>query len=83
MTYAWYRFVDQPAIRYWAFSDDILKKLQHRVELVHKNWSLTDKYLSGPAEGELARFDEAQIVVPPAGLEIGYVPIVLEQRKSQ
>ncbi|MEO1640394.1 MAG: hypothetical protein AAFU41_14230 [Pseudomonadota bacterium] len=83
LTYAWYRFIDQPAIRYWGFPDDTLARLQNRIELVHQNWDLADRYLSGPPDDQLAQFDPAQILTPPEGLEIGYVPIALDQRKTR
>jgi hypothetical protein len=38
--------------------------------------------LAPPASGELAELDPTMIVTPPAGLEIGYVPIVTKQEPS-
>lgn len=83
VTYYWYRFVDQPAIIHANLPEDIRTKLQNRVELIHANWSHTDEYLAPPAVGKIATLDPAAIVQPPAGLEIGYVPIVTRQEKTQ
>ncbi len=83
VTYYWYRFVDQPSIIHANLPEDIRTKLQQRVELIHANWSHTDEYLAPPAIGRLAAIDPAAIVQPPAGLEIGYVPIVTRQEKAQ
>lgn len=83
VTYYWYRFVDQPAIIHANLPEDIRTKLQQRVELIHANWSHTDEYLAPPSVGRLATLDPAAIVQPPAGLEIGYVPIVTRQEKTQ
>lgn len=83
VTYYWYRFVDQPAIVHANLPEDIRTKLQNRVELIHANWSHTDEYLAPPAIGKIATLDPAAIVQPPAGLEIGYVPIVTRQEKTQ
>ena len=83
VTYYWYRFVDQPAIIHANFPEDIRTKLQNSVELIHSNWSHTDEYLAPPAIGKIATVDPAAIVQPPAGLEIGYVPIVTRQEKTQ
>jgi hypothetical protein len=83
VTYYWYRFVDQPAIIHANLPEDIRTKLQNRVELLHTNWSHTDEYLAPPSVGKIATLDPAAIIQPPAGLEIGYVPIVTRQEKSK
>ena len=82
ITYYWYRFVDQPAIVQAKFPQDMRVKLQARVELLHRNWSHKDEYLKPPTVGRIATLDPRGIVEPPAGLEIGYVPIVTRQEKS-
>ncbi len=83
LTYYWYRFVDQPAIVHANLPTDIRDALQNRVELLHSNWSHTDEYLAPPTVGQIATLDPNAIVQPPAGLEIGYVPIVTRQEKSE
>ncbi len=83
LTYYWYRFVDQPAIIHANLPSDIREALQNRVELIHTNWSHTDEYYAPPAIGEIATLDPAGFVQPPTGLEIGYVPIVTRQEKSE
>lgn len=83
VTYYWYRFVDQPAIVHANLPEDVRTKLQNRVELLHTNWHHTDEYLAPPSLGKIATLDPEAIVQPPAGLEIGYVPIVTRQEKSQ
>jgi hypothetical protein len=82
VTYYWYRFVDQPAIINANLPADMRDILQSRVELIHSNWSHKDEYLTPLAVGNLATLDPAGIVQPPAGLEIGYVPIVTRQEKT-
>ncbi len=82
LTYYWYRFVDQPAIIHANLPDDMRQKMQERIELIHSNWSHTDDYLAPPTVGNLATLDPSIIVTPPAGLEIGYVPIVTRQEKT-
>lgn len=66
--YVWYRFIDQPAIARLGLNPDDLQRLQAFVEAWHA------------ASGTLVSLDAAQFVTPPAGLEIGYVPIVIGQR---
>lgn len=83
VTYYWYRFVDQPAIVHAKLPQEMLDKLQTRVELLHQNWSHTDEYLAPPSVGRIATLDPAVVIQPPVGLEIGYVPIVTRQEKSQ
>ncbi|MEN0005186.1 MAG: sialate O-acetylesterase [Bacteroidota bacterium] len=82
LTYYWYRFVDQPAIIHANLPNDIRDALQNRVEQIHANWSHKEEYLASPTIGEIATLDPNGIVEPPAGLEIGYVPIVTRQEKS-
>jgi len=83
VTYYWYRFVDQPAIIHANLPADVRTKMQSRIELLHANWRHTDTYLAPPAVGKIATVDPAALVQPPAGLEIGYVPIVTRQEKTQ
>jgi hypothetical protein len=82
VTYHWYRFVDQPAIIHANLPTAIRDELQSRVELIHSNWSHTDEYMAPPAIGNIATLDPGVIVEPPAGLEIGYVPIVTRQEAT-
>jgi hypothetical protein len=83
VTYYWYRFIDQPAIIQAHLPEDIRNTMQKRVELIHANWSHTEEYMAAPVVGSIAAIDPEAIVHPPAGLEIGYVPIVTRQEKSQ
>ena len=82
LTYYWYRFIDQPAIIQANLPDNIRTILQTRVELIHSNWNHTDEYMAAPSIGDIATIDPNGIVEPPAGLEIGYVPIVSRQSKT-
>lgn len=79
LTYYWYRFVDQPSIIHANLPADMRVALQNRVEMIHANWSSSDEYLASPTGGTLVGLDPGLIVTPPAGLEIGYVPIVSRQ----
>jgi len=82
LTYYWYRFIDQPAIANANLPEDQRTKLQERIELIHTHWPKEDEYLAPQSRGELASLDPGIIVEPPAGLEIGYVPIVTRQEKT-
>jgi hypothetical protein len=79
VTYYWYRFADQPAIRYWNMTTEDREALQTRVELLHRHWHHDREYLPEPTVGQLANLDPALLVHPPPGLEIGYVPIATRQ----
>ncbi|MGK0315179.1 MAG: hypothetical protein ACI86M_001407 [Saprospiraceae bacterium] len=83
VTYYWYRFVDQPSIIQANLPADMRAEMQNRVELIHSNWSHTDEYMAAPLIGDIATVDPEAIVQPPAGLEIGYVPIVTRQEKTK
>ena len=77
--YYWYRFADQPAVLNADLSDTEREALQQRIEKIHAHWTKDQEYLAPPTVGTLAEIDPALIVEPPAGLEIGHVPIVTRQ----
>ncbi len=79
VTYSWYRFVDQPSFQQYDWSDDKKKKLQSFVEKIHATWPIDSDYMAPPSSGTLATLDPALLVIPPKGLEVGYVPIVTRQ----
>jgi hypothetical protein len=79
LTYSWYRFIDQPTIKCSSMSDNEKQELQRRVELIHKNWSAEDQYFPDPSVGFKTKLDDAVLVNPPSGFEVGYVPVVISQ----
>ena len=79
MTYWWYRFADQPALLNADLTPAERERLQTRVEMLHRAWTRDRDYLPPPTVGKLASLDPAQIVRPPKGFEIGYVPIATRQ----
>lgn len=81
VTYAWYRFADQPAMLNADLTAAEREEAQRRVELLHRAWTKDRDYLAPPTTGSLASLDPALIVTPPPGLEIGYVPIALRQEQ--
>lgn len=83
VTYSWYRFADQPALLNADLSDAEREDLQKRVEKLHRAWTKDREYLAPPTVGKLADLDPAQIVTPPKGLEIGYVPIATRQEAGK
>ena len=78
-TYSWYRFVDQPSFQQYHWSAEKKAKLQSLVEKLHANWPIDRDYMAPPTRGKLVSLDPALIVIPPKGLEVGYVPIVTRQ----
>ena len=82
MTYSWYRFVDQPSFQQYSWSAEKKAKLQSFVEKLHANWPFDRDYMAPPTRGKLVSLDPALLVTPPAGLEVGYVPIVTRQEKE-
>lgn len=82
VTYSWYRFIDQPALQNAALSDADKVRLQQTVEKMQRAWTSKKEYLPPPTTGSLATLDEALIVTPPQGLEIGYVPIATRQAEK-
>lgn len=82
-TYHWYRFVDQPSFQQYDYSPEKKAKLQALVEKIHAEWPIDRDYMAPPTRGELATLDPALFVTPPAGMEVGYVPIVTRQEAAQ
>lgn len=83
VTYYWYRFADQPAILNADLTDAECEALQTKVEKLHRAWKKDNNYLAPPKIGTLADLDPAQLVTPPPGLEIGYVPIATRQESEK
>jgi len=79
VTYAWYRFVDQPSFQQYRWSEEKKAKLQALVERLHEAWPIDGVYMAPPTRGTLVTLDPGLIVTPPAGMEVGYVPIVTGQ----
>jgi hypothetical protein len=53
------------------------------VEAIHREWTPDRTYLAEPEVGELASLDPGAVVEPPAGMEVGYVPIVTRQEVTR
>ena len=81
VTYCWYRFADQPAMMMAGLTDEEREEAQRRVELIHRAWTKDRDYIAPPTTGSLASLDPALIVTPPAGLEIGHVPVAIRQER--
>lgn len=79
VTYYWYRFADQPALLNADMTKEEREEMQRRVEMLHRHWTKDREYLPPTMIGKLADVDPALIVTPPAGMEVGYVPIVTRQ----
>lgn len=83
VTYSWYRFVDQPSFQQYQWSAEKKAKLQALVEKLHAQWPTDRDYMAPPTRGKLVSLDPALSVIPPAGLEVGYVPIVTGQAAAK
>jgi len=70
----WYRFADQPALLNADLTREEREQMQAKVEKLHRAWTKDRDYLAPPTVGTLVDLDPAQIVTPPKGLEVGYVP---------
>ncbi len=82
VTYAWYRFVDQPSFQQYALSAEKKARLQALVETIHAAWAIDRDYMPPPTTGKLVALDPALLVTPPKGLEVGYVPVVIHQEAA-
>jgi hypothetical protein len=82
VTYSWYRFADQPALLNADLTREERERMQAKVERLHRAWTKDRDYLAPPTVGTLAELDPAQLVTPPKGFEIGYVPIATRQEQD-
>jgi hypothetical protein len=82
VTYSWYRFVDQPSLQQYRWSEEKKAKLQAFVEKLHASWPMDRDYMAPPTRGKLVALDPALLVSPPKGFEVGYVPIVTRQESQ-
>ena len=81
--YGWYRFIDQPSIQKLNLTEEKRRVLQSVIEEIHRtNWGTKNPVLQQPTTGELVFIDDALILTPPEGMEIGYVPIALSQYET-
>tara|TARA_B100001769_G_scaffold44879_1_gene31615 strand:- start:350 stop:2155 length:1806 start_codon:yes stop_codon:yes gene_type:complete len=81
--YGWYKFIDQPSIRKLNLTEEKRRILQSVVEEIHRtNWGTKNPVLQPPTTGDLVFIDDALILTPPKGFEVGYVPITLSQYET-
>ena len=81
VTYRWYKFVDQPSLQRFEMNAAEKAAIQGAIEKMQREWN-NFAMMKKPTSGTLASFDEGLLVTPPKGLEIGYVPIVVEQKAA-
>ncbi len=79
VTYYWYLFINQPSMQHSGLSPSELQKLQKLVDQIQIHWTQDKQYMAPPSRGTLAGIDPALLVKPPNGLEVGYVPIAIQQ----
>jgi hypothetical protein len=87
--YRWYRWRDQPAMRSMArefpevYTESYLSELQSRVEKMHTaGWftpGTSQSFLRRPRDTSLTEVERVLVMTPPAGKEVGWVPISLGQ----
>ena len=81
VTYRWYKFVDQPSLQRFEMNAAEKAAIQGAIEKMQREWN-NFAMMKNPTSGTLVSFDEGLLVTPPKGLEIGYVPIVVEQKAA-
>ena len=81
VTYRWYKFIDQPQFARYHLTDSEKKTMQALAEKMQRQW-VNDPLQDAPSGGSLVKFDSGLLVKPPAGLEIGYVPVVIRQENT-
>ena len=79
VTYSWYRFIDQPALKHLNWDQKERNRLQSVVEKIHSEWKVGRVFMSALQKGKLVELDPALVLTPPVGLEIGFVPVANQQ----
>ncbi len=77
VTYAWFRFIDQPSIRALGWSAADLDRLQKRSRSCTRGG--TEACYRHQAEATLVALDTALLARPPRDKQKGYVPIAIRQ----
>lgn len=79
ITYVWYKFINQPAISKLNIDLESKLKLQQLIEKFHRQYGTNGLTFAEPSRGNLVKIDSSLIVIPPLGMEAGYVPIAIGQ----
>lgn len=78
VAFKWYKFVEQPSFERAGLSAQEKAYLQNRIETLHRMTGRVSRWIkSRNAARDLAVVDPVQLITPPKGLEIGYVPIAV------
>ena len=83
LRYTWYRFVDQPALAALALTAKQKTDLQTIVEQIHTEWGQQTEFIKPPSQGDLVELQQEVLVEPPAGAEVGWVPVVISQTAAK
>jgi len=85
--YRWYKWREQPTMRQLArefpasYTEAYLAQMQARIEMMHAEWlnGDTKEFLHRPkkirTELHMAEVEHALVLTPPAGKEVGWVPV--------
>ena len=79
--YRWFKFIDQPSLQRFDMNAAEKASIQSAIEKMQKEWN-NFSMMKDPSVGSLVSFDEGLFVTPPKGLELGYVPIVVNQKAA-
>jgi len=79
--YRWFKFIDQPSLQRFDMNAAEKASIQSAIEKMQKEWN-NFSMMKDPTVGSLVSFDEGLFVTPPKGLELGYVPIVVNQKAA-
>ena len=83
LRYTWYRFVDQPALAALGLTAKQKTDLQTIVEQIHTEWGQQTEFIKPPSRGDLVELQQEVLVEPPAGAEVGWVPVVISQTAAK
>lgn len=81
ITYRWFRFSDQPALRRLGLTATEKARLQNLAEDLQRQWNNSSPQAAA-SSGELLSFDTNILLSPPNQYSVGYVPIVVRQQRS-
>ena len=83
LRYTWYRFVDQPALAALDLTAKQKTDLQTIVEQIHTEGGQQTEFIEPPSQGNLVELQQEVLVEPPAGAEVGWVPVVISQTAAR
>lgn len=77
--YKWYKFTEQPVMQRMRLTAEQKAYMQRRIETLHASTPRLSQWIKerGARANGLAELEASLLVRPPAGMDVGYVPVAV------